>query len=115
MSRSVTAYFVLGYGLDYWNSNDPLPDCVKAAFEEDGEAWISGELKVDGLSFQYFYCFEEAAAFGVEVEWGIDCVSKFDTEALNTKVAKLQPQVKKVFDRWGLAIDPELLLVLDYS
>lgn len=121
MSRSLDADFVIGVVLgDYdratFETIDPIPDSVLAQFEdENNEAWVSGELEVEGLAFRKFYTMEEEAAFGVQVDWVSDYVSEFDAVALQKKIDEQMPVVKRVFEQWGITQEPRVLLVLDYS
>lgn len=122
MGRSLDAEFVIGYELGRYDPKtyeiiaDPLlPDSVKKEFDEEGSAWIGGELEVDDLKFSYFYTMEESAAFGVSVKRVWDYVSEFDAVELAEKVAEMIPRVQEVFNGWGIEEDPKLILVLDYS
>lgn len=121
MGRSLDADFVVGVKLgDYdpetYETINPIPEAVFAQFEVEGsDAWISGELEVEGLKFQKFWTMEQDAAFGVRLDCDIDYVSTFDVVELQKQIDEVMPVVKRVFEQWGVTQEPEVLLVLDYS
>lgn len=121
MGRSLDADFVIGvelgdYDRETFETINPIPESVLSIFEdENNDAWITGELEVEGLKFRKFYTMEEEVAFGVQIDWFTDHVSKFNSLELQRRIDEVMPTVERVFKKWGVTQEPDVLLVLDYS